>query len=150
MFTGVEFSIPFPPDPYKMHCGDGLDDLLFFPSGAHNASALTRQSDPLRDSHGTSSRWAGCSLQTLPWSLPITFDVHLAQRCLGAGQALSRPIAGENSVGLSGLLTSRDGILNSMSYGQILPPHFSASFNGLGQVLFICNFSFFYLIRGQQ
>ncbi|XP_015423810.1 PREDICTED: microtubule-associated protein 4 isoform X1 [Myotis davidii] len=45
---------PIQTDPYKMHRSDGLDDLLFFPSGAHGASALTRQSDPLRDrdSHG--------------------------------------------------------------------------------------------------
>ncbi|XP_059520876.1 microtubule-associated protein 4 isoform X28 [Myotis daubentonii] len=43
---------PIQTDPYKMHCGDGLDDLLFFPGGAHSASALTRQRDPLRDSYG--------------------------------------------------------------------------------------------------
>ncbi|XP_036189586.1 microtubule-associated protein 4 isoform X14 [Myotis myotis] len=43
---------PIQTDPYKLHCGDGLDDLLFFPSGAHSAPALTRQRDPLRDSYG--------------------------------------------------------------------------------------------------
>ncbi|XP_023601235.1 microtubule-associated protein 4 [Myotis lucifugus] len=42
---------PVQTDPYQMHCGDGLDDLLFFPGGANSASALTRQSDPLRDGH---------------------------------------------------------------------------------------------------
>ncbi|XP_070247267.1 microtubule-associated protein 4 isoform X3 [Myotis yumanensis] len=43
---------PIQTDPYQMHCGDGLDDLLFFPGGANSASALTRQSAPLRDGYG--------------------------------------------------------------------------------------------------
>ncbi|EPQ08410.1 Microtubule-associated protein 4 [Myotis brandtii] len=43
---------PIQTDPYQMRCGDGLEDLLFFPGGANSASALTPQGDPLRDGYG--------------------------------------------------------------------------------------------------
>ncbi|KAK1332730.1 hypothetical protein QTO34_007413 [Cnephaeus nilssonii] len=43
---------PIQTDPYRMPCGDGLEDLLFFPRETNRAPALTRQSDPLTDSDG--------------------------------------------------------------------------------------------------
>ncbi|XP_066102129.1 microtubule-associated protein 4 isoform X11 [Saccopteryx bilineata] len=43
---------PVQTDPFKMHHDDGLEDLLFFPSGTAGASAFTQQNDPLKDSFG--------------------------------------------------------------------------------------------------
>lgn len=35
-----------------MHHDDGLEDLLFPPSGTTNTSAFVEQNDPLKDSYG--------------------------------------------------------------------------------------------------
>ena len=45
----------FIPDPFKMHRDDGLEDLLFLPSGTTDASAFTEPNDPLKNSYGTTS-----------------------------------------------------------------------------------------------
>ena len=42
----------FIPDPFKMHHDDGLEDLLFPPSGTTDTSAFLEQNDPLKDSYG--------------------------------------------------------------------------------------------------
>ncbi|XP_054585550.1 microtubule-associated protein 4 isoform X2 [Eptesicus fuscus] len=43
---------PIQTDPCRVPCGDGLEDLLFFPRETSRAPALTGQSDPLADSDG--------------------------------------------------------------------------------------------------
>ncbi|KAM7063304.1 microtubule-associated protein 4 isoform 16-T16 [Molossus nigricans] len=51
-FEPEQMMNPVQTDPFKMHCDDSLQDLLFFPSGTTNASAFTQQNDPLKDSYG--------------------------------------------------------------------------------------------------
>ncbi|XP_039693557.1 microtubule-associated protein 4 isoform X6 [Pteropus medius] len=43
---------PIQTDPFKVHRDDGLEDLLFFPSGTASTSAFTEQNEPLKDSYG--------------------------------------------------------------------------------------------------
>ncbi|XP_065789880.1 microtubule-associated protein 4 isoform X6 [Muntiacus reevesi] len=42
---------PIQTDPFKMHHDDGLEDLLFLPSGTTNTSAFVEQNDSLKDSY---------------------------------------------------------------------------------------------------
>ncbi|KAB1264613.1 Microtubule-associated protein 4 [Camelus dromedarius] len=42
---------PIQTDPFKMHHDDGLEDLLFLPSGTTSTSSFTEQNDPLKDSY---------------------------------------------------------------------------------------------------
>lgn len=80
------------------------------------------------------------------WSFPSR-DANEAKRAWGSGwdRALQTNPRRDWALWAAHLLC---GILNSTSYGQILCPHFTALFNGLGRVLFIFNISFFYLIMG--
>ncbi|XP_070431603.1 microtubule-associated protein 4 isoform X21 [Equus przewalskii] len=43
---------PIQTDPFKMHHDDGLEELLFLPSGTTSASAFVEQNNPLEDSYG--------------------------------------------------------------------------------------------------
>lgn len=73
-----------------MHHSDGLEDLLFFPSGTANASAFTEQSDPLKDSYGMTSPVGLltldnlCGLHPLPLKL-TTRQSHIEELWLGQG-----------------------------------------------------------------
>ncbi|XP_016058287.1 PREDICTED: microtubule-associated protein 4 isoform X2 [Miniopterus natalensis] len=62
---------PIQTDPFKMHCGDGLEDLLFFPSGTANPSAFTQQSDPLKDSYGHLPCDTFASAAVVPQGWPV-------------------------------------------------------------------------------
>ncbi|XP_074168541.1 microtubule-associated protein 4 isoform X31 [Rhinolophus sinicus] len=62
---------PVQTDPFKMHHSDGLEDLLFFPSGTANASAFTEQSDPLKDSYGLFSCDTFAPAAVVPQGWPV-------------------------------------------------------------------------------
>ncbi|XP_066207729.1 microtubule-associated protein 4 isoform X9 [Saccopteryx leptura] len=62
---------PVQTDPFKMHHDDGLEDLLFFPSGTAGASVFTQQNDPLKDSFGLFPCDAFAPAAVVPQEWPV-------------------------------------------------------------------------------
>uniref|UniRef100_A0A8C6FTV9 Microtubule-associated protein n=1 Tax=Moschus moschiferus TaxID=68415 RepID=A0A8C6FTV9_MOSMO len=70
---------PIQTDPFKMHHDDGLEDLLFLPSGTTNTSAFVEQNDPLKDSYGMlpCDTFAPASVVPQGWSAEAPNPAHL-------------------------------------------------------------------------
>ncbi|XP_055269680.1 microtubule-associated protein 4 isoform X1 [Moschus berezovskii] len=70
---------PIQTDPFKMHHDDGLEDLLFLPSGTTNTSAFEEQNDPLKDSYGMlpCDTFAPASVVPQGWSAEAPNPAHL-------------------------------------------------------------------------
>ncbi|XP_068838077.1 microtubule-associated protein 4 isoform X1 [Capricornis sumatraensis] len=70
---------PIQTDPFKMHHDDGLEDLLFLPSGTTNTSAFVEQNDPLKDSYGMlpCDTFAPAAVVPQGWSAEAPNPAHL-------------------------------------------------------------------------
>ncbi|XP_060258576.1 microtubule-associated protein 4 isoform X30 [Ovis aries] len=70
---------PIQTDPFKMHHDDGLEDLLFPPSGTTNTSAFVEQNDPLKDSYGMlpCDTFAPAAVVPQGWSAEAPNPAHL-------------------------------------------------------------------------
>nr|XP_010995752.2 microtubule-associated protein 4 isoform X1 [Camelus dromedarius] len=70
---------PIQTDPFKMHHDDGLEDLLFLPSGTTSTSSFTEQNDPLKDSYGLfpCDTFAPAAVAPEGWSVEAPNPPHL-------------------------------------------------------------------------
>ncbi|XP_043299242.1 microtubule-associated protein 4 isoform X8 [Cervus canadensis] len=83
---------PIQTDPFKMHHDDGLEDLLFLPSGTTNTSAFVEQNDSLKDSYGMlpCDTFASAAVVPQGWSAEAPNPAHLESFI--SPEAVSQPL----------------------------------------------------------
>ncbi|XP_043741595.1 microtubule-associated protein 4 isoform X8 [Cervus elaphus] len=83
---------PIQTDPFKMHHDDGLEDLLFLPSGTTNTSAFVEQNDSLKDNYGMlpCDTFASAAVVPQGWSAEAPNPAHLESFI--SPEAVSQPL----------------------------------------------------------
>ncbi|XP_060984690.1 microtubule-associated protein 4 isoform X3 [Dama dama] len=83
---------PIQTDTFKMHHDDGLEDLLFLPSGTTNTSVFVEQNDSLKDSYGMlpCDTFASAAVVPQGWSAEAPNPAHLESFI--SPEAVSQPL----------------------------------------------------------